>query len=249
MEDSPNHVRCMLPLVLFAVCSAASVAWSDPPASAPARHPTSQPASRPATDACRDERLQKLIRELSSPSFKARQAAQEALAAMGESALPCLLPHINDADAEIASRVVLLVGRPVRADLRAEAGYRLLISTDPDWMERGVHMLFESPAEVCDMFVALAEHAPQSSRAIVAPVQERLIASRERWRRFDERYQRMRRKHAEVAEKERQMQLDSNRYEAEAAYWLAHDALLDGAETGGDSPASQPAAERRQSGR
>lgn len=192
---------------------------NSPPSSAP----TSQPTSRPSIA----DRVAALIVDLRSPKFTVREQAQRKLASMGEAAIPYLLDHLSATDPELARRVADIVGRPHDPALRADVAIRLLATTDPDWMERGVYMLFDDPLGVCDRFLEKTRDAEGAPRIIFKAVTERLVVARRRHENHAKRYARLIKEKPELAEKERLMNQETDRYDAEAAYWTAYEGLLD----------------------
>ncbi|HKQ47277.1 MAG TPA: hypothetical protein VJZ71_04305 [Phycisphaerae bacterium] len=207
--------------------------------------PTSQPASQPATRPAGRPEIVRLVAELGSPDFKARESAHRQLAAMGDAVSVELIEYIADPDEEIASRVVALLGKPKDPALRVEVAVRLLSTADPDWMERGVHLLFESPAEIIERFFDRTKDARGVERVIFDIVGERLRS----WKKMDDifqaNYARAKEKNPEAAERLLQSNRESNLYDAEAAYWSAVEAVEDyrdpqGGEGGASSrPTSQ----------
>jgi hypothetical protein len=192
-------------------------------ASPPSSGPTSQPTSRPAIA----ERVAALVIDLRSPKFAVREEAQRKLTLMGEAAIPHLLDHLSAKDPELARRVADIVGHPHDPALRADVAIRLLATTDPDWMERGVYMLFEDPLGVCDRFVEKTRDAEGAERIIYQAVMERLVVAKRRHENHAKRYARLIKEKPELAEKERLMNQETDRYDAEAAYWTAYEGLLD----------------------
>jgi len=193
----------------------------------PAFAPTSQPASQPTTRRASRSEVARLVAELGSPDFTARESAHRRLAAMGEGISGELVKHVADANEEIASRVVALLGKPKDPALRVEAAVRLLATADPDWMEKGVYMLFDAPEEILDLYFTRTKAARGVERVIFDIVGERLRS----WKRmndiFRENYERAKAKNPEAAERLLQSNRDSNLYDAEAAYWSAVEAVAD----------------------
>ncbi len=182
---------------------------------------------------------------LGARAFQTREAAQRELKELGDEAAVYLIPFVSDPNNEIASRVTAALATPRDPALRVELAIRLLTTTDPDWMERGVYVLFSSPGDVCDLFVERTRKAKGLSRVVLEPVREQLLE----WKRMDEvfqrNYERIRLKSEEKAEALRKSNEDSRLYHAEAAYWGAHDALLDEQENRPEPTASGPADETR----
>lgn len=184
---------------------------------------TSAPTSRPED---RDI-VEKLVAQLGAREFKLREQAQRELAGLGESALAYLVPHVTSKDPEVAARVASLLGTPTDPALRVELAIRLIESTDPDWLERGVHMLFKNPEESYALFMERTASSRGVLRAICAPIREQF----ESWKRLDKvfqrTYSRMKEKDLERAEQMRKSHAESSMYCAEAAYWSALEALED----------------------
>lgn len=143
---------------------------------------------------------------------------------MGEAALPYLIDFIGDANPEISNRIAAIIKRPKDPALRVEVAVRLLATADPDQMESGVYMLFESPIEDYDLFVKRTRNARGLERAIFQPVAEQLANWKKITERFNRRYERLRREKPAVAAKELKLHRGSMYYQAEAAYWTALDA-------------------------
>jgi hypothetical protein len=197
--------------------------------------PTSQPTSRPVDAA----RIQRLIAELAAPEYRQRQAAQQALAEVGEPVWPYLIPHICGKNEEIASRAVELIGRPKDPVVRTRAAIALIVSTDPDWMERGVYMLFHDPGEVYDAFLVQSGEFTGRASDVLDPIVEQFNA----WKLMDDvfqrNYPRIKKEKPERAEQMRILHLESRMYHAEAAYWSAYEVVAGDEE---EAAAPQPGA-------
>lgn len=189
----------------------------------PATPPSSQPTTRPVSRSV----VEHLIAELGSPDFKTREAAHRRLAEMGDEVNAELVKHVTDANEEIATRIVALLGKPKDPALRVELAVRLLSTADPDWMEKGVYLLFDSPREILDLYQSRTKDARGVERVIHDIVGEQLRT----WKRnddvFQKNYLRIQRKNPAAAERLRQSQGESNYYDAEAAYWSVVDAVAD----------------------
>ncbi len=200
-------------LILLASLTAAG------PAMPPSSQPTTQPFARSIVD--------HLISELGSPDFKTREAAHHRLAEMGDQANAELVEHVTDSNEEIATRSVALLGKPKDPALRVELAVRLLSTADPDWMEKGVYLLFDSPREIFDLYLSRTKDARGVERVIHDIVGEQLRS----WKRNDDVFQRnfarIQEKNPAAAERLQQSQHDSNLYDAEAAYWSAVEAVAD----------------------
>lgn len=202
---------------------------------------TTAPATQPAvSDAVRGE-VERLIKQLGSRRFKDRESAQTKLAEMGDDAAALLVPHITSRDPEVAARVAAVLGTPSNPRVRVELALRLITSTDANWMERGVHMLFQSPRETAELFMERTGSARGRDRVIFEPIREQFEAWQRMERMFQEHYGRVKDKNPERAEALRKSHEESALYCAEAAYWGAQDALAD-AQTHPppDSTASEP---------
>ena len=214
--------------------------------------PTSRPTttSGPATSEPAVEQVTSLVNGLRSPSFKVREQSQAGLRALGPAALGQLIPFLSDKDAEVARRVAEIVDRPRDPVLRVEAAVRLLATTDPDWMERAVYMLFEDPPSVCDGFFQRTKGAAGAEAVIYAPIAEKLRDAVRRHRMMQSRHERMKDK-PEIVARERKMNSESDQYDAEAAYWTAYEGLVDfeeqqnAAGSANDRVTSRPARQKR----
>lgn len=194
------------------------------------------PATRPAEMATTRQTVEKSVsarvidswvRKLGSPRFVDRQAAQRRLEALGDSATPYLLRYISDSNPEIAGRIVASIRNPREPEDRVELAWRLLCTTNPDWMERAVHVIFEEPGETCDLFIDRAEDATGIDRVISEPVVSWLERWKEDDRRFKLRYEETKQGNPVAATRLRSMHIDGRMYLAEAAYWESLEALLD----------------------
>lgn len=189
--------------------------------------PTSQPASRPMTRPASRPEVARLVTELGSPDFKSREAAHRRLAAMGDAISAELIEYVADPNEEIASRVVALLGKPKDPAVRVEVAVRLLSTADPDWMEKGVYLLFESPNEILDLYFERTKHARGVERVIFDIVGERLRSWKKMNDIFQAHYARAKEKNPAAAERLLQSNRESNLYDAEAAYWSAVEAVAD----------------------
>ena len=196
-------------------------------ASPPISQQTSQPAT-PITDhAGLEHRVESLIDALDDPVYRAREDARKKLEQLGEVALPLLARHLSNPNQEIASRIASIIHKPKDPRLCAELAFQLIATSDPDWMEMGVHMLFESPEDVANPFADRVAKSSGLVRQLCEPVVEELQQSVKRWELFRKRERKLRKTNPGQADRELTMQTESNLYEAEAAYWQAHDLLLD----------------------
>lgn len=187
----------------------------------PRPRPTSRPTTRPAIEAV----VRRLVRQLGAAEYAVRESAQKQLADMGEAALPYLMEFIGSDDSEVSNRVASVIRRPKTPALRVEVAARLLSTADPDQIESGVYMIFESPVEDYDLFVERMRKTRGVERAIFEPVAERLAIWKEMTERFNRRYARLRREKPEAAERELKNHRETKYYQAEAAYWPALEAL------------------------
>jgi len=168
-----------------------------------------------------------LVRQLGAAKYAVRESAQKQLTDMGEAALPYLLEFIGSDNPEVSNRVASVIRRPKSPALRVEIAARLLSTADPDQMEAGVYMLFESPIEDYDLFVKRMKKSRGIERAIFEPVAERLAVWKDITERFNRRYARLRREKPDAAERELKNHRETKYYQAEAAYWPALEALED----------------------
>lgn len=189
--------------------------------------PATQPATQPTTAQASRSEIKQLVADLGSPDFKTRERADDRLRKLGESANAELIEHVTDPNEEIASRVVALLGKPKDPALRVELAVRLLSTADPDWMEKGVYLLFDSPREIIDLYRARTKDAQGIQRVIFNIVGEQLRSWKKMNDVFLENYERIKRKDPQAAERLLETGRDSNFYDAEAAYWSAVEAVED----------------------
>jgi len=94
--------------IMAALWAAAGIGFAradQPSASQPASRPAAESTSRPAELTAEQlAQLRKHIADLGSVKFEAREGAAAAIRAMGVVALPEVLNHTNDADAEVADQ-------------------------------------------------------------------------------------------------------------------------------------------------
>lgn len=97
-------------LVLAVSIIASTSAWGDPPAtklqSAQTR-PAAAPATKPATTMA--ARIGSLVKDLGSKDFKTRDLADAAIRKIGLAVVPILRKHLDNPDAEVASRLADIV--------------------------------------------------------------------------------------------------------------------------------------------
>ncbi|MBX3394250.1 MAG: hypothetical protein KF841_02665 [Phycisphaerae bacterium] len=194
-----------------------------------------------------DAQVRRLVSQLGAADFKMRQAAQHELERLGERAMPVLVEFVGDANSEIANRVGSLIRRPRDATLRVETAAKLLATADPDWMEKGVYMVFETPVSDCELLAAKLDQSRGRDRAILMPVVAQLRMWRSMVVRFEERQARLLDENrTAVADKERRLHEESMYYQAEAAYWMAVDASEEYSDASGQVSESttQPATSR-----
>lgn len=229
---------------LLAVTMVLASLPTEQPTSRPEDASTTQPTSAPALEA----KVEQLVRQLGARRFDEREAAQRELSAMGDEISALLIPHVTHKTPEIASRVAEILGTPRDSALRVELATKLILSTDTDWMERGVHMLFAGPDDSIELFMSRTKAAKGRDGVIFAPIREQIEMWQRMQRMFSEQYPRIREKSVEKAESLRKLHEESILYYAEAAYWGAHDALLDALEhplpdKAADNPATSAPAE------
>jgi len=222
-------------LLLMLLAASTDEPATQPADRAPKPHPTSGPTTRPAIEA----EVRRLVRQLGAAEYAVRESAQKRLADMGEAALPYLMEFIGSGDSEVSTRVASVIRRPKTPALRVEIAVRLLSTTDPDQMESGVYMLFESPVEDYDLFVERMRKTRGVERAILEPVAERLATWKDMTERFNRRYARLSREKPDVAERELKNHRETMYYQAEAAYWPALEALEE-YEVRDHAPTSRP---------
>lgn len=233
MRFAKRHVVIVLTVFAWGSFGALRAGDPSPPTSqTPMSIPTSQAttaataaATQPRVDPAMRERVQRLVAQLGASSFAEREAAQRELAKLGEAAVPVLIPYIGSDDEEVAGRIAALVERPRDPSLRVDLAIALLKSTDPDWMERGVYLIFDAPRETGEMFLARTGHEVGSAKLVVEPVREQLLSWKQMEAVFQRSYARLLEKDPQRAESLRQMHEESNLYKAEAAYWTAVEAL------------------------
>jgi hypothetical protein len=196
----------------------------------------SPPSSQPTTQSSGRSKIDRLVSQLGSADFKTREAAHRRLAEMGEEVSAELVGYVTDPNEEIASRVVALLGKPKDPALRVEAAVRLLATADPDWMEKGVYLLFDSPKEILDQYFERTKEAHGVERVIFEIVGERLRSWKKMNDIFESNYARAKEKNPEAAARLRQSNRDSNLYDAEAAYWSAVEAVADYRDPQGGEP-------------
>jgi hypothetical protein len=208
-------VKCVFICLLLAL--------ADPPVE-PA---SSQPAEPEVKETVTQAQVEALVKRLSARDFSEREAAQRELTAMGEKAARFLVPHVTGPDTEVAVRVAAILGTPRDPEVRVELCLRLIESADPDWLERGVHVLFERPDETYAPFMKRSQDGGDLMRVILAPIREQF----ESWKRQDDMFQRTyartREKDPARAEQLRRLHEETSLYCAEAAYWGAVEALAE----------------------
>ena len=193
----------------------------------PGSQPTSQPAATIVDRAVLEPRVASLVDALDDPVYRTREDARKKLEQLGDAALPLLARHLSNPNQEIASRIASIIHKPKDPRLCAELAFQLIATSDPDWMEMGVHMLFESPEEVAKPFTDRVTKSSGLVRQLCEPVVDELQQSAKRWEMFRKRERKLRKTNPAQADRELTMQTESNLYEAEVAYWQAHDLLLD----------------------
>lgn len=227
---------------------ALTVMWASLPSEQPTSRPQDAATSRPTSAPALDAKVEQLVRQLGARRFQDREAAQRELSAMGDEISALLIPHVTHETPEIASRVAAILGTPRDSALRVELATKLILSTDADWMERGVHMLFAGPDDAIELFMSRTKSARGRDGVIFAPIREQIEMWQRMQRMFSEQYPRILKKNPEKAESLRKLHEESVLYYAEAAYWGAHDALLDAhehplPERAADNPASSAPAD------
>jgi len=214
MHRTHKHRLACLTALLFTTAAAS------PPATT--QTATTQPAT---TQTAR--RVDRLIRQLGDADYRAREAAQAALADLGDAALPHVVQYLDSDDPEIVSRLGPLIRRPADPDLRVELAVRLIETEDPDWIEPGVHMLFREPRQDYDRLVARTADATGPRRALFDPIIAQLAQWRHMTEMFHQRYEKLKTSDPDAARRMRAMHAESELYQAEAAYWTAVEGLVD----------------------
>ncbi|HPF39514.1 MAG TPA: hypothetical protein P5081_07960 [Phycisphaerae bacterium] len=211
-------------LCSIAILLASALVGAGPP---PPSTPTSQAESRPTSQSATSDRIRRLIAQLGHERYQLREAAQRELKAMGDAALPDVAIAISHENPEIARRAQALLRRPKDARLRVEIVRRLIATTNPALVEKGVYMLFENPIEDYALFRELTDNASGLERAMFVPICDQLG----QWRRitelFESRQAKLISEKPEAAIHERNQHADSYYYQADAAYYQAMDAILD----------------------
>lgn len=213
--------------------------WTDPMHAGESE--TSQPAATQPTSApAAPPEIADLVHQLGARSFQKREEAQRKLAALGPDAAKFLAPYITDSDPEIAARIAALVGTPDDPDVRIAVALRLIESTDPDWMERGVHMLFAEPGRVYDAFMRQTRETAGIRRIIFEPIREQMTSWKRQDELFQRNYARAMEKDPARAEQLRKSHADTRLYCAEAAYWGAFEAMMEEKEHERDRAGAEP---------
>jgi RNA polymerase sigma factor (sigma-70 family) len=129
-------------------------------------------------DAKPDPEAQKLVRQLGSPSFAKRQAAEKALAGMGARAAAAVRAGMGDADLEVATRCAALWPRLWQAEIARPDPDRLAGYTHPLWVrfrkaagdDPGSRILFAEMVADFDRFSRLeaVEADPEKAGAAYA---------------------------------------------------------------------------------
>lgn len=223
-----RRVSIVVALLAMPALIASAGRGDDKKVNSPSMSPTTHAASgsSAATTHPSDEsNLRRLVSQLGAADFKLRQTAQSELERLGERAMPVLAEFVGDANSEIANRVGSLIKRPRDPKLRVDVAARLLATGDPDWMEKGVYMVFEAPVADCELLAEKLDQARGRDRAILIPV----VAQLRMWRSMELRHKErqaklLAEKRMAVADKERRLHEESMYYQAEAAYWMAVDA-------------------------
>ncbi|MCB9853290.1 MAG: hypothetical protein H6819_09365 [Phycisphaerales bacterium] len=201
----------------------ALIGASPPTTSAPA----TQATSTATTQSALTMKVRRLVAKLGDRNYRAREAAQLELKALGDAALPELVESLDDENPEISRRVQLLMRRPENPNLRVETVRRLIATGDPRLVEMGVYMLFKSPIEDYPLFKAVTDESSGVERAMFEPVCEQLGQWRRSTEIFESRQERLMAEKPDAAKREREMHEGSYYYQAEAAYWQAVEACED----------------------
>ncbi len=203
-----------------------------------ASQPTSLPTSLPALSAELETQVKKLIQELADADYQKRESSQKKLAELGEPILPLLVQYVNDKNPEISQRVDALIGRPRNAVVRVEVAFHLLISADPDLMERAVTMLFESPVEDYDLFVQRTAETKGIQREVCKVVASQMHLWKQATEIAQRQYERFRETKPDAAERTLKLHRESRPYQIEAAYWTAIDVMEEYVGEGESAPSN-----------
>jgi hypothetical protein len=195
------------------------------PATQPVQATTTQPVPHPAADARTERHVAELVAQLGDGDYRRREAAKHDLAALGPAIVPKLINHLPHPDEETSDRLIALIGTPQVLSARIEFAMRLLQTTDPDRIEQAVYLLFDDPPATCAPFKARARGATGALAAICGPIIEQLETRRAADATFREHYERLKVKDPAKADSLMELNLGSNIYAAEAAYWSAVEAL------------------------
>lgn len=206
-------------------------AFAVDPTTQQAKLPASRPieaTAAPTTQPDFERRVHTLVKALGSSVYRERERAQLELARMGEAAVPVLVEFIGDPNPEIANRVTALIKRPSDPALRVETAVRLIATADPDHIELGVYMLFESPLEDYDLLIQRTSSLSGIQKATFVPIIEQMT----QWRAITIRHLERQKmllleNRIEVAANERNLHAGTMYYQAEAALMMAIDAALD----------------------
>ncbi|MCA9255603.1 MAG: hypothetical protein KDA33_08185 [Phycisphaerales bacterium] len=193
----------------------------------PPSDPTSRAASQPTTRSATGNKVRRLIARLGHERYQIRETAQRDLKALGDAALPELAIAISHENPEIARRAQTLLRRPNDPRLRMEVVRRLIATTNPALVEKGVYMLFEDPIADYARFRELTDNASGLERAMFKPICDQLGQWRRMTELFESRQAMLINDKPEAATHERNQHADSYYYQADAAYYQALDAILD----------------------
>jgi tetratricopeptide (TPR) repeat protein len=97
------------------------------------------PTAAPVVDAALQQKIAQLIDGLGSDKFATREASMDALAAVGEPAIPLLEKHLNDADLEVRRRAqtaITMIRWHISPDLRKRIGNLMDGFEKLDYVER-----------------------------------------------------------------------------------------------------------------
>gem|GEM_PF-6662183 len=202
------------------IIGVAIVAWVVLPARA-------QPVtSRPADSAneLATQRVRAWALQLGDPDFRRRERAQEALAALGESAWPAMFEFLDHPDAEISRRVAELLPVPSSPHDRAALAVRLIETGRRECLRHAVFVLFDDPGRTHEPF----RDAVAGRTGLVAEVAAPILEELETWNRHE---QVLRRQTTQKADSNpagvarlRALQEQNVPFRGEAAFWMALEA-------------------------
>lgn len=173
------------------------------------------------------KKVERLVRQLSSPKYAEREEAQRQLRRLGEAAMLPLTDYVLSPDLEVAERVSALVVRPKDPAMRVEVAYRLLSTGKPHLMEPAVYMLFEEPLTDFSRFEARAKNATGLARVVCDTVLEEFAKWKTTTEIFRANYEKHRESKPEAAAHLAHLHEGSQIYACESAFQSAVDAVVE----------------------